>query len=182
MRRSLVDACYERHVVPQVGRGAGIGALGTVPEFERRILEINVVHDYSANRLGELADEMNAAEARISSRGEGARPLPDPLRVAAAIGERAVLLDFLRYQPLGGEPRYLVFVVRHATAPRRYDLGPAAPINRDIASWRAAIEADSDDRDVAAALYRRLWEPISKLCRGATTVLLAPDGELSQMP
>jgi CHAT domain-containing protein len=180
MRDALARSCFERYAYsePQ-GGAAGPKNPGVI--WQSMLREARL-HDWSAAHLGGLVEDIGAAEARGAAKGGQSQPLPDVRRVAGAVPERAVLLDFLRYAPRGGGPHYAVFVVHRGKPPRRLDLGPAAPIDRAIMAWRAAIEADSDDTDPAVELYNRLWAPVGPLCRDAEVVLVAPDGELNHLP
>ena len=128
--------------------------------------------------------------------------------VAWALPKAATLVEFVRFAvynfqavPARGErqwqaPRYVAFVL-HAGEPdhvQMIDLGEAEPIDQMIATYRAhLIAAAAPDRSpgtvhtpgaaIGTVLRTALFDPVARaLPDGCTTLLLAPDGALSQLP
>ena len=182
MRERLAHICYERHTLRTTKAGDTTGATNPLGALYDREFERARTHDFASDALTSVLSSISTAESRDAGLAGAPLPRPDVQEVAHAIPERTVLLDFLRYTPRGGVPRYTVFVLRRDTAPRRFDVGPAAPIDNAVLTWRAAIESDSDDSDLATEIYRTLWAPIAPFCRDAGTILVAPDGELNHLP
>jgi CHAT domain-containing protein/Flp pilus assembly protein TadD len=115
--------------------------------------------------------------------------------VARALPDRAALVDFLEYRHFTPdpdkkgrwqwEPRLLAFVLLRDRPPVLVPLGPVKPITDAVAAWRQPLTASPPgplDHKAADELARRLWLPLVKHLRGATTVLLAPDGVLCDLP
>ena len=114
--------------------------------------------------------------------------------MAAALPPGAVLVDLLDYvhysPPEGGkgpfrrERRLVAFVLRRGQAPVLVPLGASRPIDEAVRAWRQALVAGTPEPMQAAALElsRRVWEPLKPHLEGATTVLVAPDGALTQFP
>jgi len=95
------------------------------------------------------------------------------------------------------------FVLRRdASAPGyrlvRVELGPAAPIDRDIATWRTWIQAgnrgavrvqferspgdESNPETARSRLREKVWTPVETHLAGAQTVVVIPDGSLTRLP
>jgi CHAT domain-containing protein len=165
-----------------------------------------------ADKLRQLTKQIDAAEQELLPKlpalkhYEGLSRLgPDALQ--KLLPEQAVLIDCLRYVHFEQDPkqpgkegekltvRYLAFVVSRQDI-QRVELGTADAIDEAVRGWREAITArlpGSNDAArteheaklarQAAALRRLLWEPVEKrLPKGATTVYLAPDAALTQLP
>jgi CHAT domain-containing protein len=140
----------------------------------------------------------------------------DRQAVALALPEGAALVEFVRYLVYDflavaarGESewkpsRYLAFVLLagRPDSPQMVDLGEAEPIDRMIATFRAATTGEDDTRGardlgaVAAAptsaptsrpvadgadLYAAVFSPLLPALQGRTRLLLAPDGDLSRL-
>ena len=131
-------------------------------------------------------------------------------RIAALLGARNVLLEFVRFTPVSpaalraldlrsltsDEPdrqRYGVFVVSGAT--RRVtavDLGPVRPIDDAVLQYRAihqrqsALESfkldESELSKTADRLRRLMFDPLADHLKGAGRIYVAPEGPLSLMP
>jgi CHAT domain-containing protein len=73
-------------------------------------------------------------------------------------------------------------VLRRGRPVQRVDFLQAAALDQAVAQWRAAIK----DRQASAAaqkLRRLLWTPLAKhMPKGCHTLVLAPDGALTQLP
>ena len=81
------------------------------------------------------------------------------------------------------EDRYLAFVLSSGVPIRRVDLGAARPIEQALMAWRAALSHRGDHPEAAAAVRKRLWDPLAKVFpKDVETVFLAPDGPLTLVP
>jgi CHAT domain-containing protein/tetratricopeptide (TPR) repeat protein len=163
-------------------------------------------------RLAALARRKEDLERQL------ARRLPDfaramgagrktPHGLARALPEGSACIDLLRYvrfeydpaRPgLSGErrtPCYAAFVLGRGRTARRVELGPAAPIDRAVALWRAALtgrrgpaplaglENEGASEPPERALRRLVWGPLARhLPPGARAVYLAPDAALTGLP
>ena len=105
-----------------------------------------------------------------------------------------VFIDFLRYVHLvqdpkvpgkEGErrtPRYVAFVLRRGQPVRRVELGPAAPIETALTTWRQDIIMGRSG-PAAETLSRLVWKPLAEHVPVDTkTVYLAPDGPRATLP
>jgi CHAT domain-containing protein/Tfp pilus assembly protein PilF len=163
-------------------------------------------------QLSELSRQIDTAERDLAPRlpalthyEDLAQLGPDALQKRLPVD--AVLIDFLRYTEFEQEPkqpgiqgrkgtvRYAAFVVSRQDI-QRVELNTAKAIEQAVRQWRTAIttrppvgnEAARKEHEVtlgrqADALRRLLWAPIERtLTSKATTVYLAGDGELMQLP
>jgi CHAT domain-containing protein len=157
-----------------------------------------------AQRVGALSEEKERLEKELAQRLpafaaqlRSAKRTPDELR--PRLPQRAALVDLLRYvheapQADGQVGRrtlhYVAFVLSRDRPVRRVELGPAAPIERAVADWGAALtkEIHNPQPEIrkaapAAALRQLVWVPLAReLPAGTDTVYLAPDGALTQLP
>jgi CHAT domain-containing protein/tetratricopeptide (TPR) repeat protein len=79
-------------------------------------------------------------------------------------------------------PSYVGFVLAKGQPVRQVDLGPAGPIDEAVRAWRTAV-VHRQASPAAEVLRRSVWEPLARhFPRGATTVLIAPDGDLTAVP
>ena len=114
--------------------------------------------------------------------------------VAAALPPGSTFLVLLEYghlsPPVGGkgrfrvEKRLLAFVLRRGHVPVLVPLGASQPIDQAVETWRAGLVAGAPEPMHAAAveLNRLVWQPLKPHLQGATTLLVAPDGALTQFP
>lgn len=102
-----------------------------------------------------------------------------------------VFVDLYRYREVtfGNDPnndvpsgqRYVAFLISPERPLLKIDLGPAAQIATLASQWRDNL-VNSGQSSVAGDLRKRVWEPIEKSLPADThTVLLCPDGILSQL-
>jgi CHAT domain-containing protein len=161
-------------------------------DAERQRADVQTLTDAKEDLEKRLARKLNlvplAPVAPVTAR-----------RLAERLPERAAFVDLYRYTYFEQDPRikgkkgerrvdrYAAFVLRHGRPVARVELGEAAAIERAWATWREAITATRPDepaeRRAAAALGRLVWEPMRKALPAAvTTVYLAPDGVLHQVP
>jgi CHAT domain-containing protein/tetratricopeptide (TPR) repeat protein len=115
-------------------------------------------------------------------------------KLVEVIPEHTVVLDltgFTRFEQdpqIKGKkgkrqtPSYIGFVLAKGRPVRAVDLGPAAPINDAVRTWRTAIKGRQ--ASPAAEIIRRLvWEPLARqFAPETTTVVLALDGLLTAVP
>jgi CHAT domain-containing protein len=181
--RQLVELCYDRLIAGELRDWPALAGTETIAELLERQRQRQRAHDIPANIFGGIIERLGFAESNLAE-GKVAAPQPviTPDQVSDAVPEGAVLLDFVRYEANGGDPRYAAFVVGHAAPVRRIELGLATPVDVSVRAWLQAISADSDDWDSASELYRKIWAPIASLCRDAKLVLVSPDGELNRVP
>jgi CHAT domain-containing protein len=114
------------------------------------------------------------------------------VQVRAALPPRTTLIEFLVYtdstpleEPKGkwrSEERILAFALSANREVACLDLGDATFIDHAIDGWRKAIIQGKTDREAAALLAQRLWEPLRPHLGDASTVLIAPDGPLCGLP
>jgi tetratricopeptide (TPR) repeat protein len=115
--------------------------------------------------------------------------------VAKALPDHTALIDFTQYDHATPDPdkkgrwqveqRLLAFVLLRDRPPVLVPLGPVQPIAEAVQAWRQPLTASPPgplDQKAANELARRLWQPLVKHLGGATTVLLAPDGVLCDLP
>ncbi len=115
-------------------------------------------------------------------------------RLVEALPEHMVILDITSYTrseqdpQIKGEkgwratPSYIGFVLAKRRPVRAVDLGPAAPIDEAVETWREAIKGRRAS-PAAAVLRRLVWEPFARrFAPETTTVVLALDGWLTAVP
>ncbi|WP_250847104.1 CHAT domain-containing protein [Aquisphaera insulae] len=168
--------------------------------------------------LESLTETKERLERELARNCEGYRKETARLRsrftdLAHALSEGVAVVDFVRYldwsdpksaapgnQPA---PRFAAFVLRNETrAPgyclARVELGPASPIDRDIATWRSWIQAgnrgavpvevergpddESSPEAARSRLREKLWTSLEPHLAGARTVVIIPDGSLTRLP
>lgn len=99
--------------------------------------------------------------------------------------------------PYWGPAHYLAFVLTpEAEAPARlFDLGPAKAVDAAVRAFREKIEqaprelrasdekaVEEDFRPAAGELYQLVFAPLRPALGKATTLYVAPDGELNRIP
>ena len=186
---------------------AGPGAL-SLAAHRQQLEEANREKERLQAQLARQIPEMNLqAKMQAASRADVALSLP----------QNAALVEFVRYDridfhavPANGEPRwlparYLAFVLAAGKPDdvRMIDLSEAEPIDRLVASFRAAIleavpsedarrapaEADTLQAtsgaartEIGQALRRALLEPLTAALGDCHHLLLVPDGDLTRLP
>ena len=157
--------------------------------------------------------ERELARSSESYRKETARLRSPFTDLARVLPDGVAVVEFVRYLDWsdpksaapGGQPtaRFAAFVLRRDASALGYrlarvELGPTAPIDHDVASWRKWIQAgnrgtgpvpterdpgDGSDPDTARSRLReRVWEPLVAHLGGAQTVVVIPDGSLTRLP
>jgi tetratricopeptide (TPR) repeat protein/CHAT domain-containing protein len=153
-------------------------------------------HPERLRRLQQLGTEKERLEREL------AEALPDfarsetvehsaHTRLVEAIPEGTVVLDlvhFTRFEPGVGKPGdrrtpgYVGFVLARGRPVRMVDLGAARAIDDAVRQWRGAIVAGQAS-PAATTLRRLVWEPLAgHIPPATTTVIVAPDGELTGVP
>jgi CHAT domain-containing protein/Tfp pilus assembly protein PilF len=111
---------------------------------------------------------------------------PDEVLSAMPIG--SAIVEFMRYSHVisfrDTEPRYLAIVLTSGGQPFVFQLGSASAIDTAISVFRQQIHTHEllDKSGYAAAtedLFTLVWKPFSNLLEGASTVFIAPDGNLN---
>ena len=149
--------------------------------------------DEHARQLRALSDRLGGLESELARAVGWQSQAPDPKQAAAALPEGAALVDWYRYTYFPGpqpgrrrpprEFRYVAFVVRPGQPVRRIELGPAGPIDEEIAALRARLHLASGTLDdVAGRLARLAWKPLVPYLASAQTVLIAPDADMCFVP
>jgi len=125
----------------------------------------------------------------------------DRYAVAKALPDGALLVEFVRIDIFGfravsapgnphwDPPRYLAFVLPagEADVVEMVDLGEAGWIDSLVAAFRIAVSAAPDKRAVmeqnaGVDLRVAIFDKLIPHLRGRTSLILAPDGELSLVP
>ena len=115
-------------------------------------------------------------------------------KLVEVLPEHTVVLDLASYTRFEQDPQikgkkgkrrtpsYIGFVLAKGRPVRAVDLGPAAPIDEAVRTWREAIKRRQ--ASPAAEIIRRLvWEPLARqFAPDTTTVVLALDGRLTAVP
>ncbi|WP_437202262.1 CHAT domain-containing protein [Planctomicrobium sp. SH664] len=99
----------------------------------------------------------------------------------------SLFIDYFAYQNSSltgapGEYQLLATLIRSDGFMQTIRLGPLAPIEAEIESWRRSFGSTTDGRAAGAALRRLLWDPVSDHLGDAQLVLISPDGPLGQLP
>lgn len=156
-------------------------------------------------RMAALTGEQEALERRLSEGSAAFREDREqfratPAAVAARMPPGSALVEYVAFANYGrpGNPPWLAAFVLEAgpgSAPVLVDLGPAAPVEEAIRTWRkevAAFAARGGDEGramaelaakgrAAAALF---WTPVAERAGllNKRTVFIAPDGPLHLIP
>jgi len=150
--------------------------------------KLDALRDRKENLESDLARKSGAFRQVQKTRRLGAA------EVAAVLPPGSVLVDLLDYAhsslpegskgPFRWESQLVAFVLRRGQAPVLVPLGASGPIDRAVRAWRQALVARTPAPMQAAALElsRRVWEPLKPHLEEAATVLVAPDGALTQFP
>jgi CHAT domain-containing protein/Tfp pilus assembly protein PilF len=146
-------------------------------------------------RLAELTRRKETLEADLARASAEFRREQNHARLNTAALQKllpadAALVDFLFYDHFHPtrapgqrfERRLVAFVVRRDRL-ARLDLGPAARVVEDVRAWRRELgEARAGAGKAGWSLRQRVWQPVEKHLKGATVVLISPDGALARLP
>jgi CHAT domain-containing protein/tetratricopeptide (TPR) repeat protein len=149
-------------------------------------------------RIRELSDEKELLEGRLSASSiEYARLKTtkriDPATLAASLPSDVALVDFLEHwserspgtqKKAQRERRLATFVVRRDSIVQ-LDLGAVEPISQAIELWHKNLGRGTigpGEPDPGVTLRQLVWQPLVPLLKGASTVLVSPDGALNRFP
>ena len=148
-------------------------------------------------RVKDLQEQRENIEAQISQGSSGSYGASRPITldvVQSLIPRQAVLVEFAVYRPLDikakadqpifGEPRYVVYIVRQQGEVQWVELGKAKVIDEAVAALRSAL-CDPKRRDVhelARAVDEKVMQPVRKRAGDASQLLFSPDGVLNLLP
>ncbi|HEV2970730.1 MAG TPA: CHAT domain-containing protein, partial [Pirellulales bacterium] len=162
-------------------------------------------------RLALLSDEVEQAERSLAAASrEFRRDLDGQTRTPAdlqkALPANAVLVDFVEYKHFTPptekvklrrwEPHLAAFLVRREKPLEQVELGPVAPIERAIQSWRRKFvplatdelpdlsvpRTADDDQDPGRRLRELIWDKLQSRLTGAPVVLISPDRATARFP
>jgi CHAT domain-containing protein len=177
----------------QLDRVAGrLAALAlAVPEPKQQAAYHKQVQELSEQKE-QLEGDLARKSAAFGNEQQAQRLTPASLQ--KALPADTALVDFLEYThrsppqkgkgPWQFERHLAAFVVRPDSI-RQLDLGPVQPVAQAIDRWRQTTKRTrsvADQKDPAAELRRRLWQPLEPHLHGAKAVLVSPDGALARLP
>ncbi len=157
-------------------------------------------NDQRLKRLDELTEQKEKLERDLAARSAAYReaerrvdPTLADVRQALAARPDTALLDLIEYThcspPASGkgklerEVRVLAFVLRSdSEIVHRIEFGAAQPIEEAVTGWRAALQAGISVAAAGQRLRELVWLKLEPALAGAKTVLVSPDGVLSQIP
>lgn len=145
----------------------------------------------------QLTMRKEALEQQRSLKSSKVQPVESVVRTAelqSVLPAQGALIDFVLYPHTRFEnengtlqmkrrERYLALVVRRDREVVRIDLGEAGPIWEAVSKWRKThgFRPDPGQTDWAAAVHQLLWPRLKPLVDDCDTLLISPDGVLSQM-
>jgi len=155
-------------------------------------------------QIGALGDEKERLERLLSEQSREFRRRQQTAGLSAAefrqmLPGGVALVDFLEYTRFfpatpraPGEKKtdrdftqvghLAAFVVRADRPVCLGDLGPVEPIATAVETWRSTLGSGPEAERAAAALRRRVWDPLVADLAGAGIVLVSPDGSLARFP
>jgi CHAT domain-containing protein len=154
--------------------------------------------DAYAKQISELEDQVEKLEVQIGKKSAAYRVASTPIELASIqrlIPRDARLIEVVNYQPWDPTkpfvpntplaPRhYAAYVVATTGDPVMVDLGDAQAIDDAVEKFRKAVADPDNDRasELGHALYTLTMGKIMPTLRGATNILIAPDGTLNVVP
>jgi CHAT domain-containing protein/Tfp pilus assembly protein PilF len=150
-------------------------------------------------RLQDLTKRKEELERQLAERSTAFRRAQElerssPSDLVQKLPSGSVFIDLLRYIRFEQDPQvpgkkgekwtvsYMAFVLRPDQAPVRVELGEAGPIDAAVAAWRYDL-ARRPASPAADTLRRLVWDHLAPhLPADTRTVVLAPDGALTQLP
>jgi CHAT domain-containing protein/tetratricopeptide (TPR) repeat protein len=185
-RRALVVDPGQQELVLELNR-----ARARIQEFYYTFPRGPDADDF-ARDFRELVERRARLEAELGKAAGREPRMIRPESVAGVLPVGTALVDLFRYTHRPFDPgahstrsqdRYVAFVVRPDSPPRRVDLGPAELIDGLIQRWRQRVEfPGSDLGTVGAELARVVWKPLVPALGGVTSVVVSPDGDLGFLP
>jgi CHAT domain-containing protein len=180
--RDLLDRL--KATTTQLARLALNGAGDMSPEVHQKAIK-------------DLEAEKEKVEAAISAHIAEFRAQVRPVTMDTVQGtmpDDAALVEFAVFHPFDpkaqsndeayGVPRYVAYVIRSSGVPRGIDLGPAAPIDSAVGSFRRALRDPkrADVSRLSRAVDKLVLEPIRVAFGEASRLLISPDGDLNLIP
>jgi CHAT domain-containing protein len=147
--------------------------------------------DDQSRQLARAREDKQYLESELARRSEAFRRQRKrwhlgPAEVARILPPGVVLVDLVEHE--GGyvgdrEPRLLACVIRQGRPTVCIDL-PSGAINQAVRWWRGAlVRRDADGLQAAASqIASQFWQPLSPYVADAGTLLVAPDGIMTQVP
>jgi CHAT domain-containing protein/Tfp pilus assembly protein PilF len=188
-----------RQLTDSEGRDLWDKLVQTRRELARLILSPPRDLAFHRQRLQELTELKEELERQLAGRSAPFRRQQEqerltPTDLARKLPPRSVFIDLLRYvrfehdpkvPGIKGEtwiPHYVAFVLRPGQPPLRVEIGKARPIDAAVATWRRDLARPAASA-AGQTLRRLVWDKLSPhLPADTRTVLLAPDGALTQLP
>ncbi len=149
-------------------------------------------------QIAALEAQKEQIENEISNRSAGFYTRAEPVTLAtvqAAIPANAALIEIFTYRPFDpkavgderkayGDPRYVVYVLRHEGEVEWKELGEAKLIDEAIHALRDALRDPhrNDVKQLARAVDKKVMQPVRALAGDATHLLVSPDGQLNLIP
>jgi tetratricopeptide (TPR) repeat protein len=108
--------------------------------------------------------------------------------VSEALPQGAVLVEYAKYYHCRSfkdtKPSYLAIVLKKGSSPSVFPLGDAAAIDTAVLYYRQQFrDGQNVNQTVYASvsdnLFSLVWRPFAALVKNASTVFIAPDGDLS---
>lgn len=145
------------------------------------------------NDPAKMMQAMNARmgqQQRVREQTASAARASLPSRVQERVPPGAVLLEMVKYRPIDPKDpdakraeRYGTYVIKAGAAPEYVDLGEAAPLEKLIAQYRAALATpDRPAKDLGRQLDQVLMRPVRARLGSATTLYVAPEGAVNLAP
>jgi CHAT domain-containing protein len=149
----------------------------TTDAYRARISALELEQDVFWVRMRELIPRIQMLADPVA--------IPD---VQSQLPSDAALVEYVRHRatfglgaPEGTELRYAAYIV----FPHRFDwvdLGPAAPIDEQVRSFREAIVRKADADALGHALYESIMKPVVDRLGATVRLFIAPDGNLNLVP
>lgn len=147
--------------------------------------------------ITKLRTQVAQLEAEVSKRSAEFRAQSEPItieKIQSAIPAQAMLVEIVSYQPYKWkaeteaarrEPsRYAAYLLSNEGTLAWVDLGESAPIDAEVAKFRAALNdsQSSEVKVIARSLDEKVMRPIRKLLGNKHQLFLSPDGALNLIP
>jgi CHAT domain-containing protein len=146
--------------------------------------------------LEEASASMRDFEDRLARKSEAFAVASQPVTMDAVrsrLAPGSALIEWVMYRPFDarapdwasrwGAPRYAVYILPAEGEPSGLDLGEAGPIDAAARAMRGAIAGRSGDvKAHARALHDLTFAKVAPLLGEVSTLVIAPDGELAQVP
>jgi len=159
------------------------GTAFTVPDPKKR--------DDWLRQIEELTREKESLEHDLALKSKSfAMGLKEPsaINLSRVLPASVALVDFVQYRHYTPteqgqwslESRLLAFICRAGSGVQMVEIGPVEAIENAIVEWRQQTKYKMPKGGLE--LRRLLWQPLEKYLGDASTVLLSPEGPLTQLP